>query len=82
MAKKWYPIIDYTKCVECGICSNFCPHGVYDKSKAPTPVVVNLDSCIDHCHGCQKKCKFGAISYVGDIAGSPVQGGCGGNCCG
>lgn len=30
------------------------------------PVVVNPDGCIDHCHGCQKKCPEGAIAYVGD----------------
>lgn len=66
MAKKWYPVIDILTCVECGTCVEFCPHGVYDKQKAPVPVVVNPDSCIDHCHGCQKKCPSGAISYVGD----------------
>lgn len=52
MAKKWYPVIDILTCVECGTCVEFCPHGVYDKQKAPVPVVVNPDSCIDHCHGC------------------------------
>jgi NAD-dependent dihydropyrimidine dehydrogenase PreA subunit len=89
MASKWYPVIDYVACVECGICSNFCPHGVYDKSKSPTPVVVNPNSCIDHCHGCQNQCPVGAISYVGDDGNSGVSGcgcGCGddngGSCCG
>ena len=37
MAEKWYPVIDYSLCVECGTCSGFCPHGVYDMAKAPTP---------------------------------------------
>lgn len=80
MAVKWYPVIDYVACVECGTCSNFCPHGVYDKSKSPTPVVVNPDSCIDHCHGCQNRCSVGAISYVGDDAGSSAQSSCGCGC--
>ena len=66
MAKNWYPVIDILTCMECGTCVNFCPHGVYDKQKAPVPVVVNPDGCIDHCHGCQKKCPAGAIAYVGD----------------
>lgn len=39
MAKTWYPVIDYAACSECGICVEDCPHGVYDKDKAPTPVV-------------------------------------------
>lgn len=88
MAAKWYPVIDYVACVECGICSNFCRHGVYDKSKSPTPVVTNPLECVDHCHGCQKQCPAGAISYVGDDGNSGVSGcgcGCGddgGSCCG
>ena len=71
MAKNWYPVIDILTCMECGTCVNFCPHGVYDKQKSPIPVVVNPDGCIDHCHGCQKKCPAGAISYVGDTGEHP-----------
>ena len=52
MAKKWYPVIDILTCQECGSCVAKCTHGVYDKSKAPVPVVVNPEGCIDHCHGC------------------------------
>lgn len=66
MAEKWYPVIDYSLCIECGTCSAFCSHGVYDQTKSPTPVVVYPLGCVDHCHGCQKKCPVGAISYVGD----------------
>lgn len=72
MAKNWYPVIDILTCMECGTCVNFCPHGVYDKQKAPVPVVVNPDGCIDHCHGCQKKCPAGAIAYVGDTGDQPI----------
>jgi len=79
MASKWYPVIDYAACVECGTCSEFCPHGVYDKGRTPTPVVVNPVNCIDHCRGCQSKCPAGAISYVGDDQAASGQGsGC---CC-
>jgi NAD-dependent dihydropyrimidine dehydrogenase PreA subunit len=76
MAKKWYPVIDYSKCVECGTCVEFCGHGVYDKKKKPSPVVVYPDGCVDHCHGCQAKCQTGAISYVGDNGGSVTECGC------
>lgn len=51
MAKNWYPVIDILTCAECGTCVRFCPHGVYDKEKAPVPVVVNPAACIDHCRG-------------------------------
>lgn len=66
MAKKWYPVIDITTCIECGTCVEFCEHGVYDKSKAPIPKAINPGGCIDHCHGCGNQCPVGAISYVGD----------------
>ncbi|MHC1787842.1 MAG: DUF2703 domain-containing protein [Christensenellales bacterium] len=75
MAKSWYPVIDYAACSECGLCVEECPHGVYDRSKAPTPVVKNPDNCIDHCHGCGNPCPEGAITYVGDDTGwTPPKG--------
>lgn len=90
MAKTWYPVIDYAVCSDCGLCVEDCPHGVYDKSKAPTPVVRNPENCIDHCHGCGDPCPEGAITYVGDDTGwTPPKGapedeqascGCGGDC--
>lgn len=69
MAEKWYPVIDYSKCSECGTCVEFCPHGVYDKVKSPSPVVVYPEGCIQGCHGCGNKCPEGAIEYVGDNTG-------------
>jgi len=69
MAKKWYPVIDYSKCKECGSCIKKCTHGVYDQKKSPTPVVINPVGCIDQCHGCGNICPVGAITYVGDNTG-------------
>ena len=69
MAKTWYPVVDYSCCTECGICVSKCPHGVYDTKKAPTPVVANPGSCVDHCHGCGNRCPAGAIVYVGEDTG-------------
>ncbi len=69
MAKKWYPVIDYLTCAECGACIKKCPHGVYEAEKAPTPVVTNPDGCVDHCHGCGNLCPQGAITYVGEDTG-------------
>ena len=69
MAKNWYPVIDYLTCIECGTCVSKCPHNVYDKAKAPSPVVRRPEDCIDHCHGCGNRCPVGAITYVGDDTG-------------
>ncbi len=66
MAKTWYPVIDYMLCEECGICNDFCRHDVYDRAKAPSPVVTNPDGCIENCHGCGNLCPAGAITYVGE----------------
>jgi MinD superfamily P-loop ATPase containing an inserted ferredoxin domain len=69
MAKTWYPVIDYLVCKECGSCVKKCSHGVYAKKKSPTPVVIQPESCVDHCHGCGNLCPQGAITYVGDDTG-------------
>ena len=69
MAQKWYPVIDYSKCEECGACIDKCSHGVYNKEKTPAPVVISPESCVDHCHGCGNICPNGAITYVGEDTG-------------
>lgn len=92
MSKKWYPVINYVVCAECGFCIDMCQHGVYDAGKAPSPIVVNGDGCIEGCHGCGNLCPNGAITYVSDNTGwTPPNGeennshscdcgcGCGGN---
>lgn len=75
MAKAWYPVVDYSTCIECGTCVAKCPHGVYDVTKAPTPVVKYPVECVDHCHGCGNRCPVGAITYVGEDTGwTPPKG--------
>ena len=69
MSKKWYPVVDVLSCIECGTCVNNCPHSVYDKSKTPSPIVINPDSCVEHCHHCGDNCPVGAITYVGNNIG-------------
>lgn len=69
MVKIWYPVVDIGSCKECGACVSKCTHGVYNKEKAPVPVVINPDNCVYQCHGCGKLCPQGAITYVGDDTG-------------
>ncbi|MDZ7640601.1 MAG: 4Fe-4S dicluster domain-containing protein [Desulfurivibrio sp.] len=66
MSKTWYPVIDYKKCIECGVCTNKCKMGVYDLKKLPAPVVSNPENCVHGCHGCGNLCPTEAITYVGD----------------
>jgi len=89
MAKNWYPVINTETCTQCGECIQFCKHGVYDKEKGNTPVVINPDGCIDHCHGCGGLCPTGSITYFGEDTGwTPPNGkadesgecSCGGGC--
>ncbi|BBJ29039.1 4Fe-4S dicluster domain-containing protein [Athalassotoga saccharophila] len=64
MAKNWYPIIDYEKCIGCLSCVQFCPHGVYDIGENGKPVVVNPQNCVEFCMGCQKgACDNETITY-------------------
>lgn len=52
MAQKWYPVIDYVSCIECGTCSAKCPHGVYDSAKEAVIEYLYLDLKIcDRCIG-------------------------------
>ena len=69
MARTWYPVIDYALCAECGSCVAKCTHGVYNMAKAPVPVVVKPEACMDHCHGCGNICPSGAITYLGEDTG-------------
>jgi NAD-dependent dihydropyrimidine dehydrogenase PreA subunit len=65
MSKKWYPVINYENCVECGACIEKCKNGVYDKAQE-APKVINPEGCVDGCRGCQNLCPADAIDYVGD----------------
>lgn len=75
MSKVWYPVINESECTSCGICVAKCRNGVYDKSKAPEPVVIFPEGCVDGCHGCGNLCPTQAIQYFGDKVNT-----CGGDC--
>ena len=81
MAKAWYPMINYEKCIECGACVEFCQHGVYDKQKGPRPVVIYPEGCVQGCKGCSSQCPADAIEYFGNTADAPAgECGCGCGC--
>ncbi|HNV34198.1 MAG TPA: 4Fe-4S binding protein [Bacillota bacterium] len=82
MSKGWYPVIDYSRCTECGNCTSLCRHGVYDRAKAPVPVVVYPEGCVQGCHGCGSLCPASAIAYVGDVKEADSGCGCAADGCG
>lgn len=65
MSKKWYPVINFENCIECGACVDKCTHGVYEKG-TNKPNVIYPEGCVEGCHGCQNLCPANAIEYVGD----------------
>ena len=72
----WYPVIDYSLCIVCGQCHDFCLFGVYTTDDANQPRVTSPNSCKPGCAACARICPQGAIMfplYAGDegIAGAP-----------
>ena len=43
--RRWYPVIDFSKCTNCMECIDFCLFGVYGVDNADTILVEQPDSC-------------------------------------
>jgi len=72
--KRWYPVIDYSRCVNCGQCLQFCLFGVYALQDERVSVM-NPDNCKPGCPACSRVCPRGAIMFPlyddEAIAGAP-----------
>ncbi|MDR1959986.1 MAG: ferredoxin family protein [Planctomycetaceae bacterium] len=62
-SRRWYPVIDYGKCISCLECVNFCLFGVYTIDKENRSTVCRPDSCRDGCPACSRVCPAGAIIF-------------------
>jgi len=60
---RWYPVVDYDRCVNCLECLNFCLFGVYDLDAAERVVVEQPDACRPGCPACARVCPRGAIMF-------------------
>jgi len=61
----WYPVIDESKCIGCGMCVTTCGRGVYKFDyKMHKPVVIEPNHCLVGCQTCANLCPVGAISFV------------------
>ncbi len=93
--RRWYPVIDYSRCTNCMECIDFCLFGVYGVDTLDRILVEAQDNCKKGCPACSRVCPANAIMFPqhktpaiagaeGEIAGlkidlSQLFGGDGGN---
>ena len=75
--QRWYPVVDKSRCTDCGHCSEFCLFGVYEIRDGQVHIV-QPDRCKPGCPACSRICSQSAIMfplYGRDpaIAGAPGQ---------
>ncbi|MEM8947146.1 MAG: ferredoxin family protein [Planctomycetota bacterium] len=78
-ARRWYPVIDFSRCTNCLECIDFCLFGVYGIDAQETILVEQPDNCRQGCPACSRVCPENAIIFpqhkTPTIAGSPEVGG-------
>jgi hypothetical protein len=74
--RRWYPVIDYSRCTNCMECLDFCLFGVYGVDGMDRITVENQDNCKKGCPACSRVCPEHAIMFpdykTPAIAGAPV----------
>ena len=77
--RRWYPVIDYSRCTNCMECIDFCLFGVYGVDQGETILVEQPDNCRKGCPACSRVCPENAIMFpqhkTPAIAGAPVDAG-------
>ena len=76
--RRWYPVIDFSRCTNCMECIDFCLFGVYGVDGAETILVEQPDNCRKGCPACSRVCPENAIIFpqhkTPTIAGSSIIG--------
>jgi NAD-dependent dihydropyrimidine dehydrogenase PreA subunit len=77
--RRWYPVIDYSRCTNFMECIDFCLFGVYGIDQQETILVEQPDNCRKGCPACSRVCPENAIIFPQHktpvIAGDPAIGG-------
>ncbi len=78
MPPRWYPVLDYERCRECGQCHDFCLFGVFTR-EGRRVLASDPDKCKPGCPACARLCPAGAIIFPHcspdpAIAGAPGDG--------
>ena len=75
-SRRWYPVIDFSRCTNCMECIDFCLFGVYGVDRSETILVEQPDNCRKGCPACSRVCPENAIIFpqhkTPAIAGSPM----------
>jgi NAD-dependent dihydropyrimidine dehydrogenase PreA subunit len=61
--RRWYPVIDYSRCTNCLECLDFCLFGVYGVDAFERIVTENQDQCKKGCPACSRVCPQQAIMF-------------------
>lgn len=69
----WYPVLDKTRCTECGKCHDFCLFGVYAVENKKVRVM-KPQNCKNNCPACARMCPSKAIIFP-KYEKSPINGG-------
>ncbi len=74
--RRWYPVIDYSRCTNCMECLDFCLFGVYGVDSLERIFVESQDNCKKGCPACSRVCPEQAIMFpeykTPAIAGAPI----------
>ncbi|QEG00558.1 4Fe-4S binding domain protein [Stieleria maiorica] len=62
-SRRWYPVIDFSRCTNCMECVDFCLFGVYGVDAAETILVEQPDNCRKGCPACSRVCPENAIIF-------------------
>ena len=61
--RRWYPVIDYSRCTNCMECIDFCLFGVYGVDNVDRILVEQQDNCKKGCPACSRVCPVNAIFF-------------------
>lgn len=77
VGRRWYPVIDYSRCTNCMECIDFCLFGVYGLDVGQAILVEQPDNCKKGCPACSRVCPENAIIFPqhksAGIAGSLTE---------